>query len=159
MKNLLFLVLSLMIVSCDKDEDSGPAGTNIDLGLRIYLQNNEGIDLLDTPNYMSDNFKLFYIVDGQPQYAFNGYLDNPRHFAIFQDTISKSMLLGLSDHIVDEYSETFIKWNETETDTLRAQIYQGGGYIGCKKLWLNEELVWDSTTANLAIHRTITIIK
>ena len=37
---------------------------------------------------------------------------------------------------------TYIKWNETDTDTLRCEVKKGDCYVRIAKVWLNNTLVW-----------------
>ena len=39
---------------------------------------------------------------------------------------------------------TYIKWSEIDTDTLKCEMDRNGNSGICKKVWLNNELVWQA---------------
>jgi hypothetical protein len=42
------------------------------------------------------------------------------------------------------YPITYIKWSEMDADTLKCKIDRNGSSVICKKVWLNNKLVWQS---------------
>src|SRR5690606_3957773 len=142
------LIVACFASSCSDEKDvATSSGVALDNGIVIYLQNAEGENLFETPNYMSEDFKTYYVVNGVPVENNQGHLDNPRHFNMHIDPPSMMMFLNMDRQ--ESLPQTIIKWNETESDTLTAQYESSmvphGSDYKCMKVWLNGDLVWDGT--------------
>ena len=161
MKNLILMMGIVFCCSCSNDDN--PSSENLDAAVSIYLNDSEGKSLIDTPNFLSQNYRIYYLVNGISTEVNNSFADNPRGFFINDETSPISMFLGLNFAASEEFPITYIKWNDTDTDTLKAQFDRGtennDNYVLCKKLWLNDELVWDVTTPDGITGREITIVK
>lgn len=160
MKKILLLFIAFLLLSCSHDH-SGSENTNIDTGVNIFLKNNDGLNLLNTPDYLSENFRVYNVVGGQAIEVNEPHLDYPRNFFVNTETSPASLTLFLNSDPHEEFPVTYIKWNENQTDTLKAAYSRGSGnedYIICNKIWLNNNLVWD-ISADGTEGREITIIK
>lgn len=147
--------------SCSSNDD--PSATNLDTHVDIYLKNSENENLIDTPNFLSNNYKIYYLIDGVSTEIYNPNMDSPRNFFINNETSPISMRLFLNYSENEEFPITYIKWNQTDIDTLKAQFDRGiennVDYVICKKIWLNDEIVLDDATPNGITGREITIVK
>ena len=71
-------------------------------------------------------------------------LDNPRGFFVeklSEKETGKGMRIFLNADSSEEYPITYLRWNETETDILKAKYRRSSGSVILEKLWLNEVLV------------------
>lgn len=163
MKNLLFLC-SLLLFSCSKD-NNGSQSTSIDTGIKIYLKDANGNNLLDTPNYKEKTIKVLYLINNEVKEFFEPHLDNPRAFRFIIDERPLPLRMGLGPNTTEteEFPITYIQWNETDTDTVKCHFRRANGKDGtliqCDKIWYNNKFVWDMSNPEDRDDRSITIIK
>lgn len=69
------------------------------------------------------------------------------------------MRLFMNDVPTELFPETYIKWNETDTDTIKASYGRGENFVICNKVWLNNRVVWDFNSPPGISGRNITITK
>lgn len=163
MKTLILIIALSIITGCSNDNNNFKDADNIDNGVSIFLKSTEGSNLINTSSYNSDNFKIYYKINNETIEINNPVIDYPRNFFISTETNPISMKLFLNDTSTEEFPETLIKWNENDTDTLKASFDRGiennEDYVICKKIWLNNILVWDTNTPAGITGREITITK
>jgi hypothetical protein len=165
MKNLIIFLFILSLSSCDNDKNSPVLNqVSLDNGVSIYLKSSsENSNLLNTTNFQSSNFKIFYLINGLSVEQNNSSLDYPKNFYINNETNPISMKLFLNHSSTESNPITYIKWNDIDTDTIKVYYKRGvennTNYEICEKIWLNENLVWDLTTPNGVTGREITILK
>jgi len=153
---ILTIILGINLLSCSSDE--GSEAVTLDIGVAISLQNQEGIDLFQSPEYNPDTFQIFYVIDGENVEIDNPNLDYPRNFYML-GTSPETMRLFLNSELSeDNNSETLIKWNNAQSDLIKAHFRSGvennEDYLICDKIWVNDVLAWDGNGS-----RTIIIIK
>jgi hypothetical protein len=145
MKNLIYL-LSLLLFSCN-NENINPQSVNIDTGILIYLKDSNGNNLLNTEKYKEKEVKMFYLINNEVKEYYQSNLDSPRGFRFLVDDLPLRMALGPNTTETEEFPITYIKWNETDTDTIKCQFRRGSGNDGsfliCDKVWYNSKLAWD----------------
>ncbi|AIN75140.1 hypothetical protein O8E88_002344 [Flavobacterium psychrophilum] len=160
MKNFIFLSIISIISSCTKDNPE-PTSTNLDNSVIIYLNSSEGNNLLNTINYNSNNYRIYYKNGNEYIEQNNSNLDYPKNFFINSETNPISMKLFLNHLSTETNPITVVKWNDTESDTLKTFFRRGTDnntdYEICEKIWLNDALIWDIN--NNQNSRQITIIK
>lgn len=159
MKNLILLLVFSILCSCSKTPK--PFNKVIDPSLFIYLKNSTGDNLLNTANYNSDNFRIYNEINGLVIEVNNPMSDHPRGFSIINDVNPICMGLSLNTTETELFPITYIKWNDTDTDTLKASYVRTENIIQCNGVWLNGVLVWDFNTPQPQgnIGRSITIVK
>jgi len=157
MKNLIFLLLiSILILSCSSDEDNNNNSayalvTGVDFG----VSSPTGIDLLNPANanaYLEESIKIYYLQNGEVKEVYNSNADNPRNFRIVSPENSgdeKYFMLLFLNNLESENAITYIEWNETDTDTLRANFRTGKGYTILSKTWYNDVLIFDENTTQV----------
>ncbi|RZJ73245.1 hypothetical protein [Flavobacterium sp.] len=158
MKKIFLIFLLPILFSCSSDSDS-PERFTLDTTVHLKLQNASGENLFNTPNFNPDDFRIFNIIDGQAEEVSNGNLDYPRNFMMIEAESGTVMRLFLNDNQRMEFPETIVKWNATQSDTLRAGYRLSTSSIIIEKVWLNGDLVWQAPGANQALAREITIVK
>ncbi|EKT4502358.1 hypothetical protein [Flavobacterium psychrophilum] len=160
MKNFIFLSIISIISSCTKDNPE-PTSRNLDNSVIIYLNSSEGNNLLNTINYNSNNYRIYYKNGNEYIEQNNSNLDYPKNFFINSETNPISMKLFLNHLSTETNPITVVKWNDTESDTLKTFFRRGTDnntdYEICEKIWLNDALIWDIN--NNQNSRQITIIK
>lgn len=154
----LILAAVLLLCACSQDNPV-PSSYVVDNYVDIYLKNEQGDNLLNTSEFNSNEFKIFYLLNGNAVEIYNPQMDAPRNFFIITETDPICMRLFLNDVASESFPITYIKWNETDTDTLKASFLRGENYVRCSGVWLNDELVWDQSTPSEGTGRSITIVK
>jgi hypothetical protein len=146
------------ILSCNNDNII--KGVIVDVGVNIFLKDEQGENLLNTSNYNSDNFKIFHEIDGQKIEVYNPLMDSPKGFSIINENNLKYINLSMNMDENVAIPITYIQWNDTDTDTLKTTYSRKENSVIWNKLWLNNKVVWDSGTPNGPTGmRDITIIK
>jgi hypothetical protein len=158
-KTILFITAFLLLISCSNDKQC--SCSNIDIGVTIFLKDSQGVNLLNTANYNSDDFKVYYEIDGQKIEVNNPLLDASRGFVINDWTNPISMGVALNDVIADIPTITYIEWNNSDTDTLITTYERTENSVVWDRLWLNDELVWQPGMPAIEgiPGRVITIVK
>jgi len=163
MKNLILFIVLLIFNSCSTDSNKSNDAVNIDNGVTIFLKSIEGNNLLNTTNYNSNVFKIYYKINNENIEINNPNNDFPRNYYINNESNPISMKLFLNHSVTEEYPITLIEWNTNDTDTIKTYFRRGiennTDYEICEKIWLNDVLIWDISTANGLTEREITILK
>ena len=61
MKKIILILTVLFIFGCSNNENNNSNdATNIDNSVAIFLKSPEGFNLINTSNYNSNNFKIYY---------------------------------------------------------------------------------------------------
>ena len=145
MKNLiLIMIIAFLINSCEEKE----CCVNIDVGISISVVDSIGNDLLNPENPNSFSFegiRIYDLVDGEKDLFYNGHLDSPRNIALLDPRLDDKYRLGLIFNLTTgEYNTRFIQWDDNIEDEFKVQFYRNNGNTTILKVWLNQELVWDS---------------
>lgn len=133
--------------------------TYIDGKINIFLKNSQGENLLNTANYNSDNFKIYFKKNGQKIEINNPLSGHPKGFFIDNSYNPIYMGLYLNIDVNEIIPETYIEWNETDTDTLKVTVVKNGGSTSWNSMWLNGDLIYSSSTPLGVTGREITIVK
>lgn len=146
MKSLVTIIIILVLSSCSSDDSKEQF--NLDVGFEFSITDNEGNDLLNPDNsnsYNHSEIKLFYKKNGVYEEVFDENLDYSRNIKIYKH-IDKYRIGIVLNHSVEEVQpETVIRWNESESDTIKCEFYQTNSLIRIDKVWLNNTLIWNST--------------
>lgn len=148
--------------SCSNDDNNDDNNFyNVNTGLAFKVTSSGGIDLLNPQNenaYLEENIKIYYLNEnGQLDEVYNPNADSPRNFSIVspEDSDVSFYLFNIGLNIQGETIETgaglyslenaitYIKWNEIDTDTIRANFRAGDNFVLLSKAWYNEELIFD----------------
>ena len=160
MKKNILLAILIISTSCSNDKTE-PISNNLDIGVVIYLLSSEGNNLLNTVNYDSNNIRIYYKKGNEFIEQNESNLDYPKNFFVNTETNPISMKLFLNHLPSESYPITVVKWNNSESDTLKTSIRRGiennTDFEICEKIWLNDELIWD--IHNNPNGRQITITK
>ena len=155
-------------MACSRNEEPKNESVSISTNIDLLIKDVSGQDLLNasTPNTLNtNNIKLFYLVNGQPQEVYNPNLSYPRNYFIFDYSLYNSNAIRVfpNDKSSDEFPITYIRWNESDTDTIKCHYLKGssgaGSYIVCDKVWYNGILKYSSTENIGEPGRVIKIVK
>lgn len=129
---LLFMVLTA--VGCSKDDDQEQY--NFAVGFDMSIKDHDGNDLLDPSNpdaFKESEIKLYYVIDGKVEEVFDGRLDSPRNFYIYNR--NSEYRIGMTQNYTEtsEMPITYIKWNETDTDTITSTFFRSENALIQKK--------------------------
>ncbi len=144
MKYLIFLLSAMIFSSCNSDDNDLVI---IDTAINISIKDINGNDLLNPNNSNSFNeneFKILYEINGEQIVVNDDNLSYPRGFFVYQhDNEYRIRIFPNTNQNVD-YPITYIKWDELDIDTLKCEIERKESSTVCKKVWFNEELVWQA---------------
>lgn len=145
MKTLLILLTAFTLFSCNKSEETEHQ-YNLDTGIEFSVFNSLNEDLLD-PNtsghLIESDIKLFYVINGKTKEVFNPGLDYPRNFHIYRHINEYRVSISLNDTETSNKPITYIKWNNTDIDTIETTYIRTNNAIMKNKVWFNGHLIWD----------------
>lgn len=154
MKNLIVILAILMCSSCSKDDNNKEDNFSLYNSMLINLRDNQGNNILNTNSYLTNNIKIFYVNNGVATEFYQPNLDNPKAYSIINS--GENLRIGLSlNHNEEDFPVTYIKWNETDTDTIKAHYNRSENHILLDKVWINNVLC-DPTSGISGMEFTIT---
>jgi hypothetical protein len=152
-KYFLLLIL-ILFFSCEKEQIIGGF---YDASVEIRVQNENGNNLLDpsTPGAIDpEEITLYWLQNGEPKKKFDSFLDYPKYFRIIEEP-EYIIEVQMNSDENEEFPVTYIRWNESDTDTIKCEFTRTTGTEYCSKLWCNNELMWEA----YATKRFITVTK
>ena len=156
---LLLSLIFIILFGCSNDKDpEAKIGYIYDVGLGIFLEDSNGNNLIDTEGYDSSKYRIYSKKNGELEMFYNYFSDSPFGYSV--GTINGRVQCGINlinDSTV-EISETYIKWNETDMDTISTFIERTQYSTKAKKIWYNSDLVWDEETIPNT-ERVIVVVK
>ena len=170
--NLIIGILIISIsLSCSKKEEENPGslGFYIDQSVLITMVNEDGVDLLDPQiesAYNSSKVKIFHLINNKKVFYYDNMLNAPGGYKTYNpyERLDSSyyvfcLLRTSTDGSTNEASQstTYIEWNDNDTDTIKCQLYESDGYLGCTKVWCNGKVVWEKEVDSG--ERTFNLIK
>jgi hypothetical protein len=158
LKNIYLLFIGIVfLASCSKDKEPQPgldytsASTVIGKSINIELRSSEGINLLGSDEFPISEISATYLVNGKIVQN-NSPHDYPNNVLFYNK--NQGVQLFLNDSSTEEFPITYIKWNKTETDTIKAQYKRTNNSITLDKLWIFENNNWKEINS-----KPVTIIK
>ena len=139
------IVLVVFLVGCKKTNVND--SVVIDKAIELSLVDAEGNDLLNPQHdhaIAPSGIKIFYLIEGELQEVYNPTRDNPRNFFIRQHGTEYRIHIFLNSDEGEEFPETFIQWNESYTDNVKAKFRRSPSLLVIDEVWLNDEAVWSS---------------
>ncbi len=135
----------MLLISCNSD---GNEQFFIDTSITISVKDINGTDRLDpqNPNNLNESdIKLYYLKDGEAQEVFNGNLDHPKGFFIYEHQEEHRIAIFPNVDRSEEYPVTYIQWSEQDMDTIKCKIKRTSSSEVCTEVWFNNDLKWDSS--------------
>ncbi len=142
---ILFILtgFGFILTACSGDEKPTNS-TIISKSVEISIRDMNGNDLLDPQNpnaYIEDEIKVFYLVNGVPEEVLWANMDHSRGFNISNRANEYRIAVFLNDN--ENQPITYIQWNGTDADTLRAEFRRWDNGIEVRKVWFNDVLRWE----------------
>jgi hypothetical protein len=138
-----FFILLLGVVvftSCSTSSPNEPSGMFFETSPVLKITTSgEGGNFLNTIN--TNNIQLFYKKNGVLTLLTYGG-DNPQGFGIIQETPLNEKLIKIGCYVGtnQNHEETYIKWNDSDIDTLSYDIIRyNTGSIGISSLKFNNQ--------------------
>lgn len=134
---------------CNSDEGNGNNNIVIDTFLDFSLVDQNGNDLLNPENanaYLESNIEIYYVNANNEEILVDmPNLDYSKGFFIYQRPNNKYAIRIFSNDIDDsQITTTLVKWNSTDTDTIKCEIEREGDYyIAISKVWYNDVVKWE----------------
>lgn len=149
MKTLILIMAFTMFLGCDSE--GGEEQFVYDVAFEFDIKDSEGNDMLnpENPNSFDESaIKLFYLIEGNVTEVYDGNMDYPRNFRIYEYPPASAyrIVIFLNHSETEEFPITYIKWNETDTDTISSEIYRTSSLVKIQKVWLNDEPIWNSSS-------------
>ncbi len=146
---LLFIGI-VFLVSCSKDKEPQPgldyesASTVIGKSINIELRSAEGINLIGSDEFPLSEISATYLINGKIVQS-NSPHDYPNNVLFFNN--NEVVKVYLNDSVTEEFPITYIKWNKTDNDTIKAQYKRTNNSITLDKLWILENNTWKELTS------------
>ncbi|MDR7128592.1 hypothetical protein J2X69_000924 [Algoriphagus sp. 4150] len=150
-RSLCVLIPLIIGLSCNGQEE--PCGcTNIDTSFSFEVVNKENVDLLDPKNPESikvSDFDVYFLLNGEKVKVFDPRIS---HMSSFPRITEPEPLAGVDRYILhvilnssenEELPTTYLEWKDGTIDILEAEFSYMSNSVIVKKLWLNEDLIWD----------------
>lgn len=148
MKNFVYIIVASLLLSCSNEKDE-PNSFSIVSSIFVYLKDSSGQNLMNTTNYDINNIKVYYKVGNElilQSIADNNGTSNQYSFSTETNPISLKLNLNISEN--EEFPETVVKWNDTESDTFKVSVKRVPGLIAVEKIWINDVLVSEANIPN-----------
>lgn len=143
MKYLFFFLSALFFTSCTDDNEQ----FIVDTAINISVKDVDEKDLLNPNNSNSLNqneFKILYEINGEQIEVNDENLDYSKGFFVYKHENEYRIRIFPNTDKNDLYPTTYIEWSKMDTDTIRCEIERKESSTICKKVWFNEELVWQA---------------
>lgn len=146
MKYISIIFVFIFIVSCSSDETKN--AVFISGGVEFNVLDIQGNDLLNPQiesNFNNtENIKIYFVINGEAVLFDKPNLDLPKGYLIYKKENEDVYRMGLFVNLEGNTTTTLIKWNNTETDTIKCEIERKGNYyISVSKVWYNNVLKYD----------------
>ncbi|MET3027471.1 hypothetical protein ABXT06_12375 [Flavobacterium sp. UW10123] len=111
----------------------------------IELKNKIGINLLGTEKFPITGILVkYYSNDLQPPQAKSSIiLDNPNNILFIDQRESKYVKVFLNYSKSEDFPMTYIHWNKTDIDTIKAKYKKNENSIVLEKLWIFKNNSWE----------------
>lgn len=125
MKKIFIALSTIMCLSCsENNNDKSTTGFAINANISVLLKNSEGIDILGNDKYPTNGIIAKYLIKGiivqnDNPAAINP--DYPNNVKITKQGDSHFITVFLNLAASEEYPITYIHWNATDVDTIKAQ--------------------------------------
>ena len=146
MKSTILMPVLIMIISCSESKETSnlPQSTVIVKSIDIDLKSSEDVNLLGSNEFPTNDISATYLVNGKIVQSLSPH-DYPNNVLFVNK--NQRVRVFLNDAPTEEFPITYIKWNKTETDTLKAHYKRTDNSIIIEKLWLFENNNWKEITA------------
>lgn len=132
--------------SCEKS-----IPTNVDIVTHLVVLDDQSRNLLspDTPGFLKkEDIRIFYLKNGALEEVYHPNYTWPRNFDIIKNDLGEYAMILVPDEGTSngEITSTIIKWNDSNQDTLKAQMIRFESNVSVtsiSKIWFNDVLLYD----------------
>jgi len=155
MKKILVILAAFSLFGCNKTTENSVV---LDVGFEFSVFNAQNEDLLDpaTNNFYDEKeIKLFYKVEGEVNEVYIAGMDHPRNFLVYKHENEYRIRVFMNHTETSERPVTYIKWNDSDTDTIEASFERSRNDPKKRKVWLNGVEIWDWTQDEEEYHKIL----
>jgi len=142
----LFAGVLVLLAACNKKE-TPVNGVNVDLSVGLSYVDQNGNDLLSPDNpqaYKLNDFRLYYMKNGKKTLYFMSNYDDPYGY-------TKAWYYPVSglyrfDMAFPADSCTLLQLSDGTVDTFKINVLRKGGNQLVQKIWINDSLVWQTSS-------------
>lgn len=156
MKTILLLLITVMGIPYDylnKNQDSV-----IEAIIDIELKNHNGENLLGNKEYPIEKIIAKYSSDdtlkAKSDNNSNIILDNPNNIMFIDENKAQHIRVFLNHSASEKFPLTYIHWNKTESDTIKASYRRTQNTVILTKAWIFKNNSWKEIKT-----KPLTIIK
>ncbi len=146
--SLILFYSALGLVACNDEQQ---AANVIDATIEISVKSKaDGSDLLDPANSNAldeSQIRIYHFIDGAFVEVNEPLLDLPKGYLIYKHERTHRITIG-GEVFQESKMTSLIKWNSTDTDTLRYEIkrYAHGATVVITNVTFNDLEVWDESS-------------
>ena len=146
-KSIIFLSVITLLFSCSKKKEDTVVGVVVDTSVDLKVTNQAGEDLLNPETngaYDHSHIWIYYLENGEVKlYEGGANMDHPRGFFIFDGPDNfKNIRIFLNSSEKESYPVTYVKWNETDMDTIKTHYKRTETLTVLDSIWYNGTLRW-----------------
>lgn len=177
MNRILLLLLPLLTVlqGCTKEDnkgkdDGGKTAIEIESSIGLLVSDDQGNDLLN-PTSTSPKavdfakVKLYFIRNGKEELYDRKNSDIPRGLRLLTPKAYNiprhELMVHLDCELGEKISTIILDWGDGRRDVFKTEFYrpESSASIFMKKVWLNDELVWEREKAKTTVLQGIAEIE
>ena len=147
MKTIIAILIMATCLGCSSENNDDINSYVMEGSIDFSIKDTEGNDLLNPNNkgaFKENEIKLFYLNDNVVEEVYNQNRDYKRGFHLFKIDSGYRISVGLNSAETEEFPITYVQWDETDTDTLKGEFKRTPNGTFLKKVWLNDQLIWDA---------------
>ena len=130
-KFLYFLFMCIMISSCSDERDCGCSGGQYITNIKVSINDEQGNTLLENVEYQENNFSSYFFR--------NGILNSLSQPVFYNAGDTQKVLIHLNTDELEEFPVTYVRWNENDTDTIKAKFLHNENSIILDQAWINNQ--------------------
>ncbi len=149
MRKIIFILIAISCFACSKSNEEIPdfyLGASFDFSV-FNAQNEDLLNPATTDHFEATEIKVFYVIDGEVIEIYDpSNVEAPRKFVIYKHENEYRMQVYLNFSDTSEKPITYVQWRNNDTDTIEAIFERIDGNITKRKVWLNDQEIWDWST-------------
>lgn len=144
------LLIILFSTSCDSNtlKEEPIASYVLDAAIDFSVVNSKNEDLLNPSNpgsYDQSKIKILFLLDGKLVTQYQGNLDYPKFFMIYQNSDRYVIRVFLNYDKGEKLPKTYIQWNENDKDIVKVEYSRTKNSTIKKNVWLNDQAITNPT--------------
>ena len=120
-----------MVLSCSNERDCGCSGGQYITSIKVSINDAQGNTLLNNVEYQENNFSSYYFK--------NSVLNSLSQPVFYNAGDAPKVLIYLNTDEVEEFPVTYVRWNDNDTDTIKAKFVRSENSIIIDQAWINNQ--------------------